>query len=72
MLCNEDAATKVAEALGISSYCAADILATEVRDGRITRADALKHIRDMQSVGIDAGKVVRGALDFTRWRSFAP
>jgi predicted nucleic acid-binding protein len=72
MLCNEDAATKVAEALGIRSYCAADILASEVRDGRITRTEAMKHIRDMHSAGIDSGKVVRGALDFTRWRTFAP
>jgi predicted nucleic acid-binding protein len=72
MLCNEDAATIVARMLGVDSFCAADILASDVRDGRISRHDAYTSVRGMVSAGIDPGKQVRGPLDFTRWRTYAP
>lgn len=72
MLCNENAATAVARAIGVDTFCAADVLASDVRDGHITRHDAYTYVRGMVSVGIDPGKTVRGPLDFTRWRNFAP
>lgn len=72
MLCNENAATVVARSIGVDTFCAADILASDVRDGHISRHDAYTYVRSMVSVGIDPGKVVRGPLDFTRWRNFAP